>query len=88
MCGGRSTNSPPRDQAPLAAEVLARIAQLYAIEADIRGHRPMRRAVRQQRSRPMVEAMHVWLQEHMLERISGCSDLANAMRYALNIGMG
>jgi transposase len=68
---------------PLAAEVLARIAKLYEIEGDIRGHPPdLRKAVRQLRSRPMVEALHVWLQEH-LPRVPGWSDLAKAMRYAL-----
>ena len=70
-------------QSPLAAEVLARIARLYEIEGDIRGQPPdLRKAVRQLRSRPLVEALHVWLQEH-LPRVPGWSDLAKAMRYAL-----
>ena len=70
-------------QSPLAAEVLARVAALYAIEADTRGQpAEHRRQVRQQRSRPIVEALHGWLLEHV-ERISGASDLAKAMRYAL-----
>ena len=43
----------------------------------------MRRAVRQQRSRPIVEELHVWLQEH-LTRVPGWSPLAKAMRYALS----
>ena len=42
-----------------------------------------RRAVRQQRSRPLVEAMKAWLTE-ILDRISGRSALAQAIRYALN----
>ena len=70
-------------QSPLAAEVLARIAKLYAIEADIRGQPPdVRQAVRQRRSRPLVEDLHLWLQDH-LPRIPGWSDLAKAMRYVL-----
>jgi transposase len=70
-------------ESPLAAEVLARIAKLYEIEGDIRGQPPdLRKAVRQLRSRPMVEALHIWLQEH-LPRVPGWSDLAKAMRYAL-----
>jgi transposase len=70
-------------QSPLAAEVLARIAKLYEIEGDIRGQPPdLRKAVRQLRSRPLVEALHIWLQEH-LTRVPGWSDLAKAMRYAL-----
>jgi transposase len=69
---------------PLAAEALRRIAALYEIEAAIRG-RPAeeRRRVRQQRSRPLVEAMHAWLTDG-LGRISGRSTLAQAIRYALN----
>ena len=67
----------------LAAEVLVRIRELYAIEADIRGHSAEhRRAVRQDRSRPVVEALHDWLQEQV-KRVSGASDLAKAMRYAI-----
>ena len=70
-------------QSPLAAEVLARIAKLYEIEGDIRGQPPdVRKAVRQLRSRPLVEDLHVWLQDHV-PRIPGWSDLAKAMRYAL-----
>ncbi|HEY2419325.1 MAG TPA: IS66 family transposase, partial [Steroidobacteraceae bacterium] len=69
---------------PLAEEALRRIAELYAIEADIRGMpAEHRRSARQQRSRPMVEAIRGWLTEQ-LERISGRSTLAQAMRYALN----
>jgi transposase len=70
-------------QSPLAAEALARIGRLYEIEAEIRGHpAEHRRAVRQERSHPIVEALHTWLQEQ-LPRLSGSSPLAKAMRYAL-----
>jgi transposase len=71
-------------QSRLAADALARIASLYAIEAEIRGHpAEHRRSVRQQRSRPIVEALHTWLQE-TLPRLSGSSDLAKAIRYMLH----
>ncbi len=70
-------------ESPLAAEVLARIAKLYEIEAGIRGQPPdVRQAVRQLRSRPLVEDLHLWLQDH-LPRLPGWTDLAKAMRYAL-----
>ena len=70
-------------QSPLAATVLAEIARLYAIEAEIRGQSAeRRRQVRQERSRPIVEALHAWLLEHV-ERVSAVSDLAKAIRYAL-----
>jgi transposase len=69
---------------PLAHEALQRIAALYAIEADIRGQTAeQRQQVRQQRSRPLVEAMHAWLTD-LLGRLSGRSTLAQAIRYALN----
>lgn len=71
-------------QSPVAAEALTRIAALYAIEDEVRGQAAeARRQVRQQRSRPLVEAMHAWLTEQ-LPRVSGRSTLAQAIRYALN----
>jgi hypothetical protein len=70
-------------KSPLAAEVLARIAALYAIEAEIRGHPPeQRQRVRQERSRPIVEALHEWLHAN-IGRVSGSSDLAKAIRHAI-----
>jgi len=70
-------------KSPLAADVLTRVAALYAIEAEIRGQ-PVehRQQVRQQRSRLIVEALHDWLHVH-IDKVSGASDLAKAMRYAL-----
>ncbi len=68
----------------MAHEALQRIAALYAIEAEIRGQSAEhRKRVRQQRSSPLVEAMHVWLRD-LLDRLSGRSTLAQAIRYALN----
>ena len=70
-------------KSPLAAWVLAKVAELYAIEAEVRGQSAgHRRRVRQERSRPIVEALHTWLQDQ-LSRISAVSDLAKAMRYAI-----
>src|SRR3954449_2765875 len=73
---------------PLAEEALRRIGELYAIEAEIRG-RPAeeRRAVRQERSKPVVEALHAWLTAQ-LGRVSGKSGLAEAIRYALRHWQG
>jgi transposase len=71
-------------KSPLAEQALRRIAELYAIEADIRGQTAdERRTVRQERSRPLVEAMQAWLTK-TLDRISGRSALAQAIRYARN----
>ena len=68
----------------LAREALERIGALYDIEAKIRGRTAdERRAVRQEHSRPKVEAFKAWAEEQ-LDHISGKSDLAKAFRYALN----
>ena len=73
---------------PLAEEALRQIRELYAIEAEIRG-RPAeeRRATRQERSKPIVDALHAWLTAQ-LERVSGKSALAEAIRYALRHWQG
>lgn len=71
-------------QSPTAAEAIRRIGELYAIEAEIRG-RPAdeRLAVRQERSRPLVDAMKAWLMDE-LGQVSGKMPLATAIRYALS----
>src|SRR6266851_3779180 len=70
--------------APIASEALMRIAALYRIEADIRGRSAdERRAIRQERSRPLVEALQPWLREK-LSLISQKTKLAEAIRYALS----
>ena len=56
--------------APIASEALARIAALYAIEKSIRGRSAAeRRAVRQEKSKPLVLALKAWL-EQQLARVS------------------
>jgi transposase len=70
--------------APIASEALARIAALYKIEGEIRGRSAEeRRVVRQDRSRPLIEAFEPWLREK-LSLISQKSKLAEAIRYALS----
>src|SRR5438045_4119115 len=57
--------------APIASEALTRIAALYRIEGEIRGRSAEeRRAIRQQRSLPLVEAFQPWLREKLSE---GCT---------------
>jgi transposase len=69
--------------APIASEALTRIAALYRIEGEIRGRSAEeRRAVRQQRSLPLVEALQAWLRQK-LSLISQKTKLAEAIRYAL-----
>ncbi len=68
----------------IAREALERIAALYAIEADIRGRPPEARCqARQARAGPLVAELKAWL-ETTRAKLSGKSDLAAAMRYALS----
>ena len=68
---------------PVAKEALERIAQLYGIEKEIRGRSPdERRVVRQEQSRPLLDAMHSWLKATM-SKLSVKSELAKAIHYAL-----
>ena len=70
-------------QSPLADEALQRIAALYAIEATIRGEPPdVRLRVRQAQSAPLFAGLKDWM-DRTRARISGETDLAAAIRYAL-----
>ena len=70
--------------APIASEALERIATLYVIEKTIRGcSAEERRAVRQERSRPLVAALKAWL-ERQLTRVSAKATIADEIRYGLN----
>ena len=69
---------------PLATEAVKRIGTLYDIEREIRGRSPEeRKQVRQARARPILEAMHTWL-EASYQKLSRKSDVAQAMHYALS----
>nr|WP_147373320.1 IS66 family transposase [Henriciella mobilis] len=67
----------------VATEAVARIAALYAVEAEARGQPPDTRVeIRQAKARPVFDDLISWLQSE-LPKISGKSDLAKAIRYAL-----
>jgi len=66
-----------------ATTALERIAELYAVEKEIRGLPAQeRREIRNQRSRPLLESFQQWLEE-TLGKLSRKSDTALAVRYAL-----
>lgn len=66
---------------PIAKEALDRIGKLYKIEKTIAGLPPdVRREQRQQRSKPIAEALTAWA-ETTLRRLSRKSELAKAFRY-------
>jgi hypothetical protein len=66
---------------PIATEAVERIAPLYAIEKEIRGRSPdTRREIRNARARPLLDAMHSWL-EVSLSKLSRKSDTAAATQF-------
>src|ERR1700751_116299 len=70
-------------KSPVAAEALERIAELYAIEKEIRGRPPdERREVRNTRSRPLLESLKQWFEE-TLGKLSRKSETTKTIRYAL-----
>lgn len=70
-----------RDGSEIAAEGLRRIAEIYAIEKDIRGTSSGQRlSARQVRSAPLVAAFGEWLQAQRL-RISAKSRLGEKLAY-------
>ena len=70
--------------APIADQLLARVAMLYALEDAIRGlPSSQRQAVRQQRTKPLVDQLFPWL-EDQLRRVPKGSKIAGAIGYGLN----
>ena len=71
-------------RSPVAAEGLRRIAQMYAIEKEIRGEPPeVRLAVRQTRTAPLVEDFGAWLITQRA-RVSPKSRLGEKLAYIAN----
>ena len=69
---------------PTTTEAIERIAAFYAIEAEIRGSTAeVRKTVRQARTKPLLDSMHIWL-EAALTKLSRKSDTTAAIRYALS----
>ena len=70
-----------RDGSEIAAEGLRRIAEFYAVEADIRGCAPGQRlSARQARTAPLVAALGDWLQQSRL-RVSAKSRLGEKLAH-------
>jgi len=68
----------------VAKEALERIAVLYAIEEEVRGRSAEeRRAVRNERSKPLLESLKKWFEETLV-KLSRKSDTTRAIRYALD----
>ena len=70
-------------RSPIAAEALQRIGALYVIEEEIRGSEPKHRAmVRQARAGPLLEALHAWLKQTLMQ-VSKKTALGKAIGYVL-----
>ncbi len=68
----------------IAEEAIKRIAALYGIEKEARGRSPAERvAIRQKKAKPIFDDLETWLHAQ-LPKISGKSQLAKAIRYALS----
>ena len=68
---------------PIATEALRRLKLIYEIEAEIRSSSPeVRRALRQQKTKPLVEALKTWF-EAASEKVSKGGKLGEALRYGL-----
>jgi len=73
-----------KTKSPIAEEALRRIQELYAIEAEINGlPADERRAARQERSKPLLDAFHPWLVEQR-RRLPGKAPLGKAFQYSLS----
>lgn len=78
------------DASPVAAQAIQRIAWLYRIEADARAlSSEDRLRMRQERSRPLWQELHAWLQFERT-RVPDGSAIAKAIDYSLNqwVGLG
>ena len=68
----------------IAKETIERIARLYAVEKEARYKSAKERVdLRQAKAKPVFDDLEVWLQLQ-LPKIFGKSELAGAIRYALN----
>ncbi|HWW06370.1 IS66 family transposase [Collimonas sp.] len=69
---------------PTTTEILRRIGELYAIEAQIRGQ-PVdeRKRIRQLQARPLLDELEAWLRNRLLT-LSTQSDTTKAIKYMLN----
>ena len=77
-------DAKPKAGSPIADDLLARLAELYRIEAEIRGHdADARRAVRGRRSAPLVDALGETMRTQRA-RLARSSPMAQALDYGLD----
>ena len=70
-------------KAPVAIEAVRRIDALFAVEREINGLPPdVRLAVRRTKSKPLVEALEIWLRDER-RKLSSKAPVAKAIDYSL-----
>jgi len=83
IAGNARKNKPAHDISPAALEAVKRIDAIFAIEREINGTgADARLAVRQERSRPLVEDLHLWLLDERA-RMSKHNSVAKAIDYLM-----
>ena len=71
-------------EAPIAAEAVRRIDELFAIERAINGKAPEQRlAVRREKSAPLVTDLEIWIRQQR-DLLSSGNETAKAINYLLN----
>jgi transposase len=71
-------------EAPIAAEAVRRIDELFAIERAINGNAPEQRlAARREKTTPLVTDLEIWMRQQRTLLSSG-NDTAKAINYLLN----
>ena len=83
IAGNVRKNKPAHDISPVALEAVKRIDAIFDVEREINGmDAAARLAVRQERSRPLIEALHDWLLEERA-RLSKHNSVAKAIDYLM-----
>src|SRR4051812_13430999 len=78
---GESCSSLQRSKAPIVAEAVRRIDELFTIECLINGKPAEERlAVREERAKPLVSELEAWLRVQY-ERVSRKSEVGKAIAY-------
>jgi len=81
IAGNARKNKPAHDISPAALEAVKRIDAIFDIEREINGlDAGTRLAARQERSRPLVEDLHLWLLDERA-RMSKHNSVAKAIDY-------
>ncbi|MDA3888047.1 MAG: IS66 family transposase [Allgaiera sp.] len=83
IAGNVRKNKPAHDISPVALEAVKRIDAIFDIEREINGmDADARHAVRQEQSRPLIEALHDWLL-YERARLSKHNSVAKAIDYLM-----